>query len=45
MGLPWRLFFQRVVNPRLMGEPRYRLSPLLRGPSELIVAYDGVRGQ
>jgi cytochrome P450 len=40
-----RLFFERVVNPRLVGEPRYRPSPLLRGPSELIVAYDGVREQ
>ena len=38
-----RLFFERVVNPRIVGEPRYRPSPLLRGPSELIVAYNGVR--
>jgi cytochrome P450 len=38
-----RLFFERVVNPRLVGEPRYRPSPLLRGPGELIVAYNGVR--
>jgi cytochrome P450 len=37
-----RFFFERVVNPRIVGEPRYRPSPLLRGPSELIVAYDGV---
>jgi cytochrome P450 len=38
-----RLSFERVVNPRLVGEPRYRPSPLLRGPSELIIAYNGVR--
>jgi NADPH-dependent 2,4-dienoyl-CoA reductase/sulfur reductase-like enzyme len=39
-----RLFFERVVHPRVVGRPRYRPSPLLRGPSELIVAYSGVRG-
>jgi hypothetical protein len=38
-----RLFFERVVNPRLVGEPRYRPSPLLRGPRELIIACNGVR--
>jgi len=37
-----RLFFERVVNSRLVGEPRYRPSPLLRRPNELTVAYDGV---
>jgi cytochrome P450 len=38
-----RLFFERVINPRLVGEPRYRPSPLLRGPGELTVAYSGIR--
>jgi cytochrome P450 len=37
------LFFERVVNPRLVGETRYRSSWPLCGPSQLIVAYNGVR--
>lgn len=37
-----RLFFERVEKPRLLGEPSYRPSPLLRGPSELRVGYSAV---
>lgn len=36
-------FFARVENPRLVREPVYRESALLRGPAELLVAYDAVR--
>ena len=39
-----RLFFERVVAPRLAAEPPYRVSPLLRGPSRLRVTFDGIRG-
>jgi cytochrome P450 len=36
-------FFDRIENPRLISAPPYRKSPLLRGPSELHIAYDRVR--
>ena len=38
-----RALFERLVAPTLAREPAYRKSPLLRGPSELHVAYAGVR--
>ena len=38
-----RALFERLVEPTLAREPAYRKSPLLRGPSELHVAYAGVR--
>lgn len=38
-----RLFFERLVAPRLTREPTYRPSPVLRGPRELVVAFDGIR--
>lgn len=38
-----RRLFERLDNPRLVSDPPYRPSPLLRGPAALMVAYDGVR--
>ncbi len=40
-----RAFFDRLDNPKLSEAPPYRISPLLRGPSKLCVAYDAVRAQ
>lgn len=37
-----RYLFERLQKPRLVQNPPYRSSPLLRGPSELRIAYDGV---
>lgn len=37
-----RCLFERLQNPRLVEPPPYRPSPLLRGPSKLRIAYDGV---
>ena len=38
-----RLFFERLIAPRLVAEPSYRPSPVLRGPNDLVVAFDAVR--
>ena len=40
-----RLIFERLIKPRLAAEPPYRPSPLLRGPSELVIAFDGIRSR
>ncbi len=35
-------FVTRVQNPRLVGEPPYRKTPMTRGPQELHVAFDSI---
>ncbi len=40
-----RLIFERLIKPRLAAVPPYRPSPLLRGPSELVIAFDGIRSR
>ena len=39
------LIFRRLVAPKLVEAPPYRTSPALRGPSKLMIAYDGIRAR
>ena len=40
--IAFQKFFTRVQNPRLVGEPVYRKTPMTRGPQELRVAFDSI---
>ena len=39
------LIFRRLVAPKLVEAPSYRRSSALRGPSKLMIAYDGIRAR